>query len=157
MCLSGNYSYTTVAKKFNTNDSTLRNWTSTYKNNGVDGLQESHTWRKYLLELKLAAVNDYLLRKFSLSECCDKYNILSNSVLRKWISKYNSGKELKATNGGPTRMKAGVKQHLKKDLKLPYTLLNMVKIILPQLRSIVSLINKYILGLKSTFLKEKMD
>ncbi|MDY5290471.1 helix-turn-helix domain-containing protein [Ligilactobacillus salivarius] len=44
MCLSGDYSYITVVKKFNTRDSTLRNWISSYKNNGVDGLQESHTW-----------------------------------------------------------------------------------------------------------------
>ena len=44
MCLSVDYSYITVAKKFNTRDSTLRNWISSYKNNGVDGLQESHTW-----------------------------------------------------------------------------------------------------------------
>ena len=43
MCLSGDYSYITVAKKFNTRDSTLRNWISSYKNNGVDGLKESHT------------------------------------------------------------------------------------------------------------------
>ncbi|MCF2623728.1 transposase [Ligilactobacillus salivarius] len=118
MCLSGDYSYITVAKKFNTRDSTLRNWISSYKNNGVDGLQESHTWRKYPLELKLAAVNDYLSRKFSLSECCDKYNISSNSVLRKWISKYNSGKELKATNGGSTRMKAGRKTTFEERLEI---------------------------------------
>jgi len=57
MCLSGNYSYTEVAKKFNTKDSTLRNWINSYKNNGVDGLQKSHTWRKYSLELKLAATD----------------------------------------------------------------------------------------------------
>ena len=118
MCLSGDYSYITVAKKFTTRDSTLRNWISSYKNNGVDGLKESHTWRKYPLELKLAAVNDYLSRKFSLSECCDKYNISSNSVLRKWISKYNSGKELKATNGGSTRMKAGRKTTSEERLEI---------------------------------------
>ncbi|WP_095761903.1 helix-turn-helix domain-containing protein [Ligilactobacillus salivarius] len=72
----------------------------------------------YPLELKLAAVNDYLSRKFSLSECCDKYNISSNSVLRKWISKYNSGKELKATNGGSTRMKAGRKTTFEERLEI---------------------------------------
>ncbi|WHS23186.1 transposase [Ligilactobacillus salivarius] len=107
--MSGDYSYTTVAKKFNIRDSTLINWIRSYKNNGVDGLQESHTWRRYTPELKLVAVNDYLSRKFSLLECCEKYNITSDSVLCSWISKYNSGKELKATNGESTRMKAGRK------------------------------------------------
>ncbi|MYY45094.1 transposase [Lactobacillus salivarius] len=157
MCLSGDYSYITVAKKFNTRDSTLRNWNSSYKNNGVDGLQESHTWRKYPLELKLAAVNDYLSRKFSLSECCDKYNISSNSILRKWISKYNSGKELKATNGGSTRMKAGRKTTFEESLEIALYAIEHIKTILPQLRNIMFLINKYIIGLRNTFLKEKMD
>lgn len=118
MCLSGDYSYTEVAKKFNTVDSTLRRWISSYKNNGVDGLKESHIWRKYPLELKLAAVNDYLSRKFSLLECCEKYNISSDSVLHSWISKYNGGKELKTTNGGSTRMKAGRKTTSEERLEI---------------------------------------
>lgn len=118
MCLSGDYSYTEVAKKFNTVDSTLRKWISSYKNDGVDGLKESHIWRKYPLELKLAAANDYLSRKFSLLECCEKYNISSDSVLHSWISKYNSGKELKATNGGSTRMKAGRKTTSEERLEI---------------------------------------
>lgn len=118
MCLSGDYSYTEVAKKFNTVDSTLRRWISAYKNNGVDGLKESHIWRKYPLELKLAAVNDYLSRKFSLLERCEKYNISSDSVLHSWISKYNGGKELKTTNGGSTRMKAGRKTTSEERLEI---------------------------------------
>ena len=118
MCLSGDYSYTEVAKKFNTVDSTLRRWISAYKNNSVDGLKESHIWRKYPLELKLAAVNDYLSRKFSLLECCEKYNISSDSVLHSWISKYNGGKELKTTNGGSTRMKAGRKTTSEERLEI---------------------------------------
>ena len=118
MCLSGDYSYITVAKKFNTRDSTLRNWISSYKNNGADRLQGSHTWRRYTPELKLVAVNDYLSRKFSLLECCEKYNITSDSVLRSWISKYNSGKELKATNGESTRMKAGRKTISEEKLEI---------------------------------------
>lgn len=118
MCLPGDYSYTTVAKKFNTRDSTLINWIRSYKNNGVDGLKESHTWRRYTPELKLAAVNDYLSRKFSLLECCEKYNISSDSVLHSWISKYNGGKELKTTNGGSTRMEAGRKTTSEERLEI---------------------------------------
>lgn len=69
MYLSGNYSYTEVAGKFGTIISTLKNWINSYKNNGIDGLKESRTWRKYPLELKHAAVSDYLSGKFSLLEC----------------------------------------------------------------------------------------
>ncbi|MDY4064054.1 transposase [Ligilactobacillus agilis] len=41
MYLSGNYSYTEVAGRFWTIISTLKNWISSYKNNGIDGLKES--------------------------------------------------------------------------------------------------------------------
>ena len=58
MYLSGNYYYTEVAGKFRTIISTLNNWISSYKINGIDGLKESHTWRNYPLELKYAAVNE---------------------------------------------------------------------------------------------------
>ena len=58
MYLSGNYSYTEVARKFGTVVTTLKIWISSYKNNGIDGLKESHTWRKYPLELKHVAVNE---------------------------------------------------------------------------------------------------
>ena len=75
MCLSGDYSYTEVAKKFNTSDSSLINWIRSYKNNGVDGLKESHTWRRYTPELK-------------------------------------------ATNGGSTRMKAGRKTTSEERLEI---------------------------------------
>ncbi|WP_143449802.1 helix-turn-helix domain-containing protein, partial [Ligilactobacillus agilis] len=38
MYLSGNYSYTEVARKFGTVVRTLEFWISSYKNNGIDGL-----------------------------------------------------------------------------------------------------------------------
>ena len=118
MYLSGNYSYTEVARKFGTVVTTLKNWISSYKNNGIDGLKESHTWRKYPLELKHVAVSDYLSGKFSLLECCARYNISSRSVLQRWISQYNSGKEIKATNGGSSRMKAGRKTTFEERIEI---------------------------------------
>nr|WP_143739873.1 helix-turn-helix domain-containing protein [Ligilactobacillus salivarius] len=51
-------------------------------------------------------------------ECCEKYNISSDSVLHSWISKYNGGKELKTTNGGFTRMKAGRKTTSEERLEI---------------------------------------
>lgn len=66
MHLFGNYSYTEVERKFGTIIPTLKTWISSYRNNGIDELQESHTWRIYPLNLKTAAINDYLSRKLSL-------------------------------------------------------------------------------------------
>lgn len=157
MCLSGDYSYTTAAKKFNTNDSTLINWIRFYKNNGVDRLQESYTWRRYTSELRLATVNDYLSRKFSLLECCEKYNISFDSVLRSWISKYNSGKEFKATNGGSIRMKAGRKTTSEERLEIALYAIEYGKNYSATAKKYsVSYQQVYNWG-KSTFLKEKMD
>ena len=78
-----------------------------YEKNGVDGLKESLTWKKYSQELKEQAVLDYLDGKNSLRTICQKYDISSLHVLRSWIKRYTSGKDLKATSKGYSRMKQG--------------------------------------------------
>ena len=45
MHLFGNYSYTEVERKFGTIIPTLKTWISSYRTNGIDELQISHTWR----------------------------------------------------------------------------------------------------------------
>ena len=77
------------------------------KKDGVEGLKESHSWKKYRSELKEKAVTDYLAGRGSLSMIVEKYGISSQSVLRSWIKRYTSGKELKATSKGNSRMKQG--------------------------------------------------
>lgn len=84
---------------------TLKNWIRAYRHNGPNGLHESHTWRRYSHTLKIAAVTDYLSGHYSLEECCNKYNISSESVLSKWIHQYTNGKTLKPSQGGSTRMR----------------------------------------------------
>ncbi len=70
-----------------------------YKSDGIDGLKESRTWKRYPTELKLNSVLDYLENRCSLRECCDKYNISHHTVLRQWIKLYTSGKSFKTTGG----------------------------------------------------------
>ncbi|MRB85035.1 helix-turn-helix domain-containing protein, partial [Bacillus thuringiensis] len=70
--------------------------------NGEDGLEEELSWKRYSKELKLAAVNDYLSGHDSLTKIIQKYNISSTAVLRKWIKKYNSHRELNDTGKGMT-------------------------------------------------------
>ncbi|WP_370718276.1 transposase, partial [Limosilactobacillus equigenerosi] len=71
----------------------------------MTGLKESHSWKKYSEDIKRKAVLDYLNNHLSLLECCRKYDISSDSVLRRWIKQYTDGKTLKTT-GGSTKMKA---------------------------------------------------
>ena len=77
------------------------------KKDGVEGLKESPSWKQYRSELKEEAVTDYLAGRGSLSTIVEKYGISSQSVLRSWIKRYTSGKELKATSKGNSRMKQG--------------------------------------------------
>ena len=56
-----------LTKAFEVNGDTIRNWIRMYQTDGVEGLKESHSWKKYTLELKEKAVTDYLTGRGSLS------------------------------------------------------------------------------------------
>ena len=93
-------SITTLTKAFGVSVSTIRNWIHKYQKDRVEGLKESHSWKKYRSELKEKAVTDYLAGRGSLSTIVEKYGISNQYVLRGWIKRYNSGK-------GNSRMKQG--------------------------------------------------
>lgn len=88
--------------QFQITEHSLKEWIKQYEKYGSEGLQQSTTWKPYSKELKEAAVKDYLSGE-SQSEIVQKYEISSRSVLRKWINKYNSHRELKDTSKGRTR------------------------------------------------------
>lgn len=75
-------------------------WKYNYSKYGIDGLTDSTTWKKYSKELKELAVRDYISGEYSLREVVHKYEITGKSVLQKWINKYNSHREIKATTKG---------------------------------------------------------
>ena len=52
-------------------------------------------FKKYPVELKLKAVQDYLNGVGSQAEICKKYKILSDRQLRNWIKWYNGHREFK--------------------------------------------------------------
>ena len=104
--MSNKYSLNEVSHQFKVDPHSLRDWIRAYWHDGPSGLKESHTWRRYSQTLKLAAINDYLSGYYSLEECCNKYNISHDSVLRRWIHQYANGKTLKTSHGGSTRMRA---------------------------------------------------
>ncbi len=55
--------------------------------------------KKYSVELKLQAVQDYLSGKGSLRDICHKYEIANEKSLREWIMWYNGHKEFKERRG----------------------------------------------------------
>jgi transposase len=91
-----------IVKKYKVNESTIRRWKYKLDTFGSEGLKESSTWKKYSKELKLSAVSDYLSGKYSIREVVRKYEISNDSVLIKWINKYNSHRDLKETPKGRT-------------------------------------------------------
>ena len=53
-----------LTKAFGVNGDSIRNWIRMYQTEGVEGLKESHSWKKYTSEL---TVTDYLTGRGGLS------------------------------------------------------------------------------------------
>jgi len=73
------------AKQLGVAKRTVTDWIRKYKAEGYEGLRVSNGWKGYSEELKFAAIRD-VLSGASLWGITKKYNILSSSVLRSWIS-----------------------------------------------------------------------
>lgn len=88
-----------TCEKFKVDPKTYRDWRFKYDKYGIEGLEESRTWKRYSEELKLKSVLEYLNGNRSLMQICRKYEISSKSVLTGWIKRYNSHNELNTTKG----------------------------------------------------------
>ena len=93
--LNGNGGCKQIAPKYGINHATLRQYVRIAKTEGINAVKVQKSNRRYSVETKLQAVNDYLSLKSSQSEICAKYKIRSRSLLQRWISWYNSGKDFK--------------------------------------------------------------
>lgn len=102
-------SISNLIREYGVSDTAIRTWVRKYKQLGVAGLRESRNWIRYSKDVKEQAVQDYLNGTGSTYTICDRYQISSRSVLEKWIKRYTSGKEIKATSKGLSRMKQGRK------------------------------------------------
>ena len=92
--LAGKISIGKAAIDLGINESSIRLWLRKYKTFGLEGLRTSNKNSYYTSDIKLRAVTDYLSGKGSLPDICSTYNISSESILRKWIKKYNSGHKI---------------------------------------------------------------
>lgn len=96
-----------VAGKYNICVSTLKNWRHRYERYGMDGLEIRTHNRRYAVELKVQAVQDYLSGEYSQNELIYKYKIASSTQLRRWIAKYNSHSSFKSVDEGARAMTKG--------------------------------------------------
>lgn len=102
--LQGQTSQAKVAAKYGVSHSSFQTWLRKYNSEGADGLKTSNRHKKYSIELKYAAVFEYLSGSMSQQEICKKYKISSKTQLQRWILCYNSHKKLKSTGSGGNKI-----------------------------------------------------
>lgn len=102
--LDGNTTQMAMAKKYNISLASFQKWVRKYEAEGANGLCPSETYKKYSMEVKYSAVNDYLSGVGSLEQICLKYKISSQTTLHNWILWYNGHKELKGTRAGGNKL-----------------------------------------------------
>ena len=82
--------------RYNSNHgNVVRVWAKKYKLFGESSLYDKFHNKSYSSNLKIEAVEAYISGEASIEEICFKYSILSTSILRRWVKKYNSNIELK--------------------------------------------------------------
>lgn len=106
-CADGCQSQSKAARRLGVNKSTVRRWVQQCRANGASALLTQEHNAVYAEELKLKAVEEYLFRAGSLREITAKYGLRSNTQLRDWIKRYNSGKDFGRKMSGGSHMKQG--------------------------------------------------
>lgn len=99
--LDGKSSMNSIANKLGIDFAAVKLWVNKYNAMGADAFSTSQN-KHYSKSEKEQAVAAYLAGDGSLMEICNKFKIHSTSQLRKWIKKYNSHEELKASGTGGT-------------------------------------------------------
>jgi transposase len=92
-----------ITTKYEISANAFYDWKYNYSKYSIDGLRESKTCKYYSKELKELAVKEYLSGQFSQREIAKKHGISNNTVLVKWINKYNCHREIKAPTKGMTK------------------------------------------------------
>ena len=82
--------------RYNSNKGNIiRIWARNYQELGETSFYDKPRNKSYSSKLKIEAVEAYISGEASIEEICFKYSILSTSILRRWVKKYNSNIELK--------------------------------------------------------------
>ncbi|HQL35395.1 MAG TPA: transposase [Bacillota bacterium] len=100
ICIEGKGSIRHTAALIGIHNESLRQWIHNYKFLGNDGLSATSETSAYSAAFKERAVKDYLAGVGSQSDICRKYGLRSKGMLYRWIMKYNSHEELRASRTG---------------------------------------------------------
>ncbi|WP_026907170.1 transposase, partial [Paucisalibacillus globulus] len=69
------YSLRQLCFKYQISKNTFYKWKEKFEKEGLSGLEESKTWKRYSKELKVRAVEEYLSGEYSQDEAIRKYDI----------------------------------------------------------------------------------
>lgn len=96
--LAGKKSVSQICSELHIHKSAFEAWNRKYQLKGELGLENLKRNTYYPEGIKLQAVLDYHSGLGSLNQICGKYGISDNSILRKWLKKYNGHKTTKSHN-----------------------------------------------------------
>jgi len=84
-----------LAQKLGVSKTTFSYWLRGYAKYGIEYFSNKETNSSYTKEFKINAVKEYLSGISTQPEICLKYGISTHSLLKRWITRYNDGKEIK--------------------------------------------------------------
>ena len=91
---AGSVTKSQLREVYGMNPNTIYKWLLQYEVNGIAAFKKGPGNASYSREFKLQCVKAYFRGEGSLNEIVAKYNISSDSVLERWIQRYNANKEL---------------------------------------------------------------
>lgn len=97
--LSGNMSKEHIAKITEVAPASVYMWVKMYESMGVEAFTRNGN-KTYSKELKVRAVEEYLMGKDSQYGICKKYGIKSTALIRKWILQYNGHEDFTVLKTG---------------------------------------------------------
>lgn len=98
--IDGTYGFLEICRRYNINQGSLKTWKRLYDTFGWSGLKTGSKGSYYSKETKESAVKDYLSMELTVPEILKKYQIRSETQLRRWIKKYNGHEVLKSSGTG---------------------------------------------------------
>jgi transposase-like protein len=107
-CIDSKISISEAAREAGVDRQTIRSWINVYENQGIEGFTRKGD-RHYSIEVKTAAVVEYLHGEGSMQTICKKYQIQNKKQLSNWLKVYNAHGDFsrKTHTGGGSYMKQG--------------------------------------------------
>ena len=103
--LSGKLSQGEASRQAGVSKTTIQSWISKYEFQGELGFKAQEHNSHYSVELKQAAVREYLNGGGSQQTIAEKYGLRSKHQLTKWIKMYNNGEDFSHKMSGGSCMK----------------------------------------------------